>query len=293
MSAVTSLGPTASRTSRILKRLLLAFGVLVGLFVLRLVVGLGSAYAHYNSTPDFETFVASRPVSQVDLESWLPPGEVLARDTAWSIGVPETEDSQALHATFEVTMEHGAEQLLKASVEVAMVMDPETYASLGYSILCPSIQTRAGLRAIVQVGVIGSERLVGEADASGGSLVVDVVLVAGEGPNEFRVTELEGTPTEIGQQGPGFSLLRSIFGIVHPLGELPDEGLMHQSRSRVSLTWRKVDGGAQSMGYSPVQGRTNCEEYSHKITVSVEEHDGGLKRTSSRSIDYKWNDVIW
>jgi hypothetical protein len=290
---VDSVASKSSRWPRLLKRLALAAAALVALFVLRLTIGLGSAYAHYQSTPDFETFIAERAVTQAELESWLPVGELLARDTNWAIGEPQTVDNEVMRASFEITIEHGDERLLHCQVDVTKVADPETFACLGYSFACPSIQVRDGMRAIVQVGIRGKDALVGPAGVAGGSLLVDAVLVAGEGKDEFRVIELVNPPPGLDKPDIGLLWLRSVFGLVHPVGSLPEVGLVRQVRSRVTLTWTKTEGGAQSMGYSPPQGRTNCDEYSSKVTVNVRERDGGTSHTSSWSKRYTWNGETW
>lgn len=66
-----------------------------------------------------------------------------------------------------------------------------------------------------------------------------VVLVAGEGNDVFRVTELESQPNALPDPDIGFTWLRSALGLMHPMVDLPDKGLMHHVRSKVSLTWEK------------------------------------------------------
>ena len=277
------------------KLVLLAVAV-VAILVLRVVIGLGAAYMHYRSTQDFNAFVTERAVPQEEIEAWLPEGVTLAQGEAWTLGETREESVENLGVLVELRITHGDEVLLATTVEVLAEVDTETWDRVGLRIPIPGIEARDGMHAVVQVGLVNVESMLASSETAGGRVIVDAVLAAGPGENVFRIVELDETPESLEGLEPTLPLLKALFGLVHPSGELPDEGILHQTRASVDLTWRKLIGGTQNAGLGPSSTRTNCHEYSYETRISLVEHHNGrqsLSRSQSWIERFTWNDEVW
>lgn len=290
--------PSGSREPGLhwVKKLAIGLGILFGLFVLRTAIGLGSAFVHYRLTQDFESFIAEQAVSDEALEAWLPKGELLASDREWTFGRATLEDPVELVLNETFTIKHGEDLLLEAVINIRATATKDTWAEERYSISASKLHTVEGMRAVVQVGVRNKADLIQEVDGRRGVLFADVVLVAGDGPDEFRVVELMETPPKFEEWLSDISPLRALLGLVHPSGALPEEGWMHQVRSQVTMSWHKTSHGSGSVSFSPAAIRMNCDGYSFETEWGLEQlRDGhsGLQTKSSWSSRYTWNEDVW
>lgn len=284
------------RFPRWLVRLATVLAVVVLLGMLRTAVGLGAAFVHFRNTPDFEAFVEERAVPADIVEAWLPSGEVLASDEEWTAGEFDTPESEILMVATDVTIKHGSEVLLQTTVEFELAVDAESWIRRGCRIAVPAVQVRDGMHAVVQVGLGDVESLVEGNEPWQHKVVVDVLLVAGEGKNSFRVIELP----ESYEQLPGMDFadlaLRGLLGLAYSWSELPEEGLVYQVRGSFKRSWFRSSSGSSGPGFLMSELRTNCDEYSYDVEIVQRSAPGKVGGSSSKrnwSLKYAWNDQVW
>ena len=271
---------------------LVAVGLgVVALIVLRTLFGLGAAFAYYGKTQDFDSIVAERAVSAETLESWLPDGDSLARDAAFSLGEAEVEGAKEYGGTVVVRISHGDESLVETTVAFTAALDPETFDRRLFSFSPPEIRTREGMRAVVQVSLLDMDEFLGPGATARGCVYIDVVVAAGEGESEFRVVELPSSPASLPDTDERFSRFRMLFGLAHPGNDPPEEGLLYQLRTGFSLTWRKLENGSAWLGIYDAEMRTNGEAYSY--SMELEATGGPLSTTRSWNRTYQINDRTW
>ncbi|MCB9914590.1 MAG: hypothetical protein H6828_05505 [Planctomycetes bacterium] len=272
---------------------MLVFAVIV----LRMIAGVGLAYAHFKAAPKFADFVAEHPVDEAHALALLPPGEELAEGRAWSVGdVPPDATIETLVARTQAHVSHGDEVLLDATVEVALEVDAADGARLRATVRPPAIATRAGMRALVQVGLVGDEHLLASPTTGATQVVVDALVVAGEGPDLVRVVRLDAPPPALVEPERGLGLLRAALGLVYPRGELPEEGYVQHLRAECSLTWARTANGHQGLSVGESEYTTNCIEYSYESRVTQEDGRDELvatTHTSAWSRTFRWNESVW
>ena len=267
-----------------------------GVILLRMTLGVGLAYAHYQSVPDFATYIAEHPVSPERALTALPPGEVLVEDEAWELGdLSAGEDAIELGSVCHIRMKRGEESLLDARLDLVGMADRETYAVHGFRALPPELDVREGMRSCIQVGLLEPEALLESTDGSR-QVIVDAVLVSGEGPDLFRVVRLDRIPDDLEGLDLGLTFLRAMMGWIHPPGELPEEGLVAHARMRFFTDWSKQGGSVSGPSWQPSQVETNYSEYSLDVELELEGQEDGENRISARSgfsRTYRWNESVW
>ena len=292
-----------SQRSGIVK-IAIVVAAVIAILLLRQVIGLGAAFAHYSTAPDFDSVVAEYVVQPEKIDEWLPDGKLLTENEAWTLGESDPENWDKLGASIEVHITHGSQVLLETTVNLEALVDPETWARKGFLIPVPEIRTRDGMHAVVQVGLYGLPRFLDGGWSSGqavdypGQVFVDAVLAAGEGPDLFRVVELDSLPPSFEAFDLHSPMLRGLLGLFHPPGGVPEEGILHQARGNVYLSWRKYpSGGSGGPGLGASEARTNCLGYSNetRVTTSARKGDSGRgsKTTKTWSVNYTWNGKTW
>ncbi len=273
------------------------FGLLVIMaLIVRMAVGLSLAFLHYRSAQDFNSFVTERAVSEEVASSWLPVGEVLADGESWILGEEVGDDLTKLSASTEVTITHGSESLLDVTVKLQALADKEDWKRRKVWVSVPEIETDPRMHAIVQVGVLDVERVLASTGGVPGSIFVDVLLVAGAGEDQFRVVELDQRPPHLDGINLAWPIMRAVFGLMHPSGELPEQGLLHQARSSYSLSWNKDKGDTNGLGLMPLEARTNCTMFSYETKVTQRSlQSGHMSFSLSRSWkeSYSWDEKLW
>jgi hypothetical protein len=239
--------------------------------------------------------VTEHPVSQETLEAWLPDGELIARNATVTLGEPDVEGTQEHVGTVQVRVSHGEDVLLATAFSFAAALDSKTYDRRQFVFSVPSIQTRDGMHAIVQVGLLEPDKFLGDGSTAGGTVYVDALVVAGEGDDEFRVVELDTRPEALPDTNERFSSLRMLLGLAHPGGDPPEGGLLIQVRSGITLTWRKQDNGASGAGIMEGALRTSSKSYSYGVELQTRTETGGGKLSASRTWNrtYTWNGRVW
>ena len=164
--------------------------VAIGLFILRLVLGLGLGAYHYYTTATFDEYLQSTPVTdeyvsqQVDLSRAISEGEY------WQVGKSAPEDWKnsadvylAGHkAEFEIS--HGEDALLKLDLQVEYVLDQANSDHLGFQWSAPILLPGANMRALILVWVDEAALAIGDSTATEGKANVDVFLFSGGGPSK-------------------------------------------------------------------------------------------------------------
>lgn len=267
-----------------------------GVIVLRMVVGLGTAYAYYRSAQDFDSFVAERVVASEAIESWLMSGELLSEGQPWAVGDAGAANTSigAIETSVQVT--HGAERLLSTTIRFEGLIDNENGARKAFFAPVPDVETRADMHAVIQVGLLEVQQSLGDEPVHGAELIIETLLVAGEGEDVFRVIEIAELPVSIDEDRLAAQALRFLLGLAHPTGELPEEGLMHQARARYRLSWNKHPSGGGNASPSGGEIRTNCGSYSYETKLELRALTfAGLSITESysKSQNYSWNEKVW
>lgn len=263
--------------------------------LVRMTAGVGLAYAHFQRVPDFATFVGQRAVPRDAALALLPGGEVLGDAVQFGDWRPEASGLESVEEELHVTMRHGDELLLDALVLLEGQVDPNSLTLRAGRVGSASMQTREGMRALVQVGLVGGGNLETEVPADFGVLV-DVILVAGAGADEFRVTSLADEPPPLSGVSVGPGPVRLVLGLLHPPGELPESGLMARTRQVLPRAFGggPADGGRAERPLS--QFETNFDEYSIELHTGFERRFAGtavLEVEDQRNREYRWNEATW
>ena len=289
--------PKKARGPRWIRRVVLFAAVAAGLFVLRLGVGVGTAYAHYSTTEDFETAAAAQAVPTEVVESRLPGGERLATDAVWTSGQSLGEGNEELGVAFDFSLRRGAEVLLETTVDVTGAVAPEDWARLGYRFEPPRVRTHPSFRAVVQLTLVSTDDpFVALTPDSRGRVFVDVLLVAGAGDDEFRVVRSDAHPTVPMQEGLHLSPWRILLGLVYPAGEVPEEGLVYHLQGNAWPNGSRTGTSSSTASLGDCEFWTNCHQYSFEAGVELQVHEGGRDSfsTSTKWAEtYNWNGELW
>ena len=265
--------------------------ILFGLIVVRMVIGLSVDYLHYRATQDFASFVAQHEVEAATLEAARPAGELLSSTSPWSLGLSPEAEQSSQSVWCEVRIEHGDEQLLDAMVKVQVSETEGDPARRSLRVSLERVGSDPRLHSFIQVGVLPD----GDLLETGGEFLVDVQLAAGSGEDSFQVVELASIPPVWPDDSPS-SLLRGFLGLVHPMSELPAEGLVYHTRQRVSLRWRGFsESGGMLMSRSS-ELRLNCHEYSSAVEAIFTAFEDGRQRQRQATFwqdVYNWNEQVW
>ncbi|NQU50870.1 MAG: hypothetical protein HQ519_19630 [Planctomycetes bacterium] len=290
----------------------------IGLFVLRLVLGLGLGAYHYYTTATFDEYLQSTPVTdeyvsqQVDLTDAIGQGEL------WQVGKSAPEDWKnnadvyvAGHkAEFEIN--HGEDALLKLDLQVEYVLDQANSDHLGFQWSAPTLLPGANTRALILVWIDEAGLALGESTATGGKAKVDVFLFSGGGPSQIyylnsadRDTAYQESafglplaPPKLEFEGlPSFPFWRMLTGIVNQFGDPPAEGLVLFCKTGFEFCWLKEsDGNTSSGGISQPSIASNSEEYSREFNLRVStsmDRSEGLSSTFKVAQSSTWNGQVW
>lgn len=288
------------------RRIVLLVIVVVGLFVLRTVVGLTAAWIHFSSTQDFETYVAEHAVAPEEVENLLGSGPTLDGGgpwSPWSIGsidpdqLPPDSNLETRTLRLTVDIDHGDAVLLDLQLDIAVAMDADTYDREGIVVDAPVLRTHPGMRAVVSVGLGEIDQLLGPGSMGKGFAAVDVVLVSGGGEPELRFYELDSLPEPAGRSSaPSLPIWRMLSGIVHPLGSPPERGLIHHVNTRLTLDWHKSGSGSGGPSIRPPYATVNSEQYSYNRKIETASFLNGRHNFSTsveESRTWTWNGTIW
>jgi hypothetical protein len=265
--------------------------ILFGVVVVRMVIGLGLAYAYYRSAQNFDAFVTEHPVELAVLDSRVPTGTLLASASPWRLGGLGGGELETASLWCEVDIRHGDEQLLDAMVEVVAAESPGDAESRSLEVSLKRITTDPRLHALIQVGVVEN----GDLLEAGGEFVVDVALASGPGDDSLRVVELSAVPP-VWEDEPPFSLLRLLFGLMHPVSDHPPEGLIYRTRQRLTLDWSGTINEGTRLEGRTVDLKLNCHDYSSSVDASFSTFANGsrqLHQETNWSESYDWNEQVW
>ncbi len=306
------------RPPRWLKRLLVAAGFLVALYVLRLVLGLGLGAIHFSNTPDFEAYIRSNPVDVERLDAALAgidgseeSSTLFAGEVDPLVLDQEDETFELRGQVLEVDIQRGEEYILRYRQEFTLALDRETYDRHGIRVTTPLLVTGDGLRLISIVRLTPSEKMIGEGSNGKGHAVVDVILAAGEGEPRVRFGELgegsvrndistllagaEGLPP-LEQFQLELPCFRWLLGLVHPSDEIAEEGLLHHVSMPVFMNWEKLEDGRGGPSYQGARHFLSTTQYSFALRIAVSETRDGESAGSietSHSVEYRWSDELW
>jgi len=265
--------------------------VLLGLaaaYGITFVIGIISTWWHYNTADDFDTFLSKTHVTSAVLDSRMLEGTPLDGSQGWSLGPspPNQLPPGALHESWgkQLTLiaKHGDEELLHLNAEFFATVDPATATHWGAFASVPVVRTRPGMRAVVLVGLLGVEEMVGADSEGKGAAVIDVVLLAGEGESEVRFVELSEEPKHFDPQLASlfFPMVRALFGFAYPAGGLPDEGYIYHSRSFLRLNWEVREPGTLVTPMQMPSNYRNCTDYSFAMEATIRSIEKGEERSS-------------
>lgn len=306
------------RPPRWQKRVLVATGFLVAIYVLRLVLGLGLGAIHFSNTPDFETYLRSNPVDADRLDTALAGVEGNEDSSTLFWGEvdpmtldPEDETVELRAQVLEVDIQRGEKYILRYRQEFALALDRETWDRQGMRVTTPLLVTGEDLRVIAIVRLTPPERMIGEGSNGEGHAVVDVILAAGEGGPRVRFGELTEDPAAgdvstllAGAEGLPpleqfqleLSWFRWLLGLVHPSDEIAEAGLLHHVSVPVFLNWEKLQGGHGGPSFRDVRHWLSTKQYSFTLRVAVSDIRDGESAPSietSHYVEYRWNDELW
>ena len=80
-----------SQRSGIVK-IAIVVAAVIAILLLRQVIGVGAAFAHYSTAPDFDSVVAEYVVQPEKIDEWLPDGKLLTENEAWTLGESDPEN---------------------------------------------------------------------------------------------------------------------------------------------------------------------------------------------------------
>ena len=263
-------------------------GVILGfLYVARLILGMGTAAIHYANTPTFSEYVESHPVSDLDLAKRLPTGEAISENRQWSTGdvdplqlVKGEGEFELGEAVLKIEIDHGNDNLLSMEAKFAVSLRREDWTHHGVHIEVSSLDTAENMRAVVVATLSDPEKMIGKDSEAVGGAIIDVFLVAGTDPSETYFQLDPDGNVRSGGTGmntvPAIPMWQMVTGIAHNVEPLPEEGLIHHVRQRVSFDWNKLENGHSGPSQSFANHEVNTYEYSYEVTVSTKHSlDGG------------------
>jgi hypothetical protein len=156
------------------------------------------------------------------------------------------------------------------------------------------------MRAVVVTTLSDPEKMIGTDSEAVGGAIVDVFLIAGTDPSEtYFQLDPDGSVWSGGtgmNTAPKIPPWQMATGITHNVEPLPEEGLIHHVRQRISFDWDKHENGHSGPSSSFVNHEVNTSEYSYKVTASTEhsiDGGGGGDTTQSISLQRTWGSEIW
>ena len=301
--------------NRILRILLRLVIIVVVLFALRLVVGIGSAWIHYSRTPNFTTYITEHPVSAETVSKSFSESALLSSNQAFFAGAidpaslsSEQDGYERATRTAEMILHWGDEQLLRFSQSFHQTLDQE-WVRHGLRIDPPKIHSHPDMRVVAETRVFGLDEMFDTEQPGQGGVVLDVVLAAGSGENQFRITggeahnvvKLDSPEYGLGQlmggsgKGLSFPWWRAATGITHNLKRLPEEGLIHHFQLVVRFDRVKTENGSSGPSTHFPKHAVSTPEYSYAWSVSQgagpDDTSGGSSETK-QSMIRRWNGTI-
>ena len=302
-----------NRPLRILLRLVILG---VAFFVLRLVVGFGSAWIHYSRTPNFTSYIAEYPVSAETVSKAFGESTLLSSNQAFFAGpidpatlAPEEDVYERSTRTAEIILEWGDEHVLRFSQSFHQSLD-EDWVRHGLRIDPPQLQNHSGMRVVAETRVFDLEEMFDAEQPGRGGVVLDVVLAAGAGENQFRITEGEvhtvarldspeyafGGLFGLTENRSSFPWWRRVTGITHNLKPLPEEGLIHRFQLVIRFDRIKRKNGSSGPSSHFPNHAVSTPEYSYAWSVSQGAGpDDSSVATSEikQSVIRRWNNTVW
>ncbi len=291
--------------------------LIVVLFVLRLVVGLGTAAYHYNNTQTYSEYLQNHEVTPAYFQSQVALPTPLHRGTTWQQGMTadadwEKNDQNYLGgAKIEINIDHGEDLMLQLEQDVEYLIDSTTNEHLGFQWSTPVLRTGVNLRAVVLVWLDEDALKLGPGSAKAGKATVDAFLLAGADRSEIYYLDRNDRDAAFAGQtlglpihpnffedGPAveFPLWRALTGIVNHFGEPPTEGLIHFATNRVNFDWEKRDRTMAHGGHYRPATFVNTDEYSYRTRCKVSAlHNRSHSHSTTHEISktQEWNDRIW
>lgn len=146
------------------------------------------------------------------------------------------------------------------------------------------------------------DRAAGE--GRGPALQLDVFVLAG--PGQVELIEHVGHGPSYRLKGAtlgtdalmGMVLKGMLFGIMHPMGGPPSEGIGYHAQSKLYATWSREEGGSEGAGFGIMGATATTRQYSIRIDAeSVAEapysRDAPSTMTREVSLSYTWNGEVW
>lgn len=274
-------------------KLLLIFIVLIVGITLWAGFGLGADYVEYRATQDFDSFIAEVPVATEELNAWLPSGELLMTNQAWSTGAQSS--GQKVRAEVKLSIERGKQSLLSTTVQIYGVVNRETGVIENLEVLVPETNTRNDVHAVVQVGIYHFPELMLE-DLGKCEVFVEAILAAGSGSDEFRVVALDTKPKRKRRKKTKGPRLHALLGLLHPTSKLPDTGILYQARASFIPKWEVTGDHVRGPEAKRMEMLTNCREYTYDISISMRTAVGDgpwSGETENWHLQSTWNGEIW
>ena len=262
--------------------------VLIGLGVLRFVLPIGVAFAHYRFTPEFREWVSSHPADDSIWRANVPGGVEVSRELPWRSSDSKASDRHGRWVP-RVEVRHGDEILVDLELDVSYEsrevedwaeQDSPSEAFVALEVSVKQLTLDPDFHAIAVLSFQKLDQNDGELreglQRQGPAVQLDVFALSG--PGELQVV-IQDVPS-IGS-GPGnemiaggqfterrFGAVRTIIGLVHPLGDPPEEGIAYQARTRLFPSWTKNAGGSGGACHGPIKFGVSSEQYSVHLKCS-------------------------
>jgi hypothetical protein len=304
--------PSKPRWLRVTAKIVLS---IVAILFLRTVLGLGLAWCFYRTTPNFHDHAREFPADEIEFEHRLPDGEssLTLPYVLGSVDIDELAPQSPRskysreggpmmsRRDLEIELDHGSERLLSFHQWFDIAIDREAWDHVAFRANAPVVQTAQGFRSVTVLTLPTADELVGEESGEGGKVTIDVLLLAGEGPDEVRVrVEEGGHPERVEFPEPDLStaFLRAAAGLMHPSKSPPAEGIVHHFRQKLSFDWTIEEDrqGSGGPGWQFTDHWTNAGAYSYGFEVRQPvsmNGSGGGNITTGQQVEFTWGDVIW
>jgi hypothetical protein len=287
---------------KLLRRLAVVLVVLIGL---RIVIPLGTSWAHYRSTPGFREWVSEQPVGDDVWRAAVPTGEELSRGVPWS-SHDDPQGERSGRWTPAISVHHGDELLMELELGVSYASREVEGGNEAFEGLAVSV-TRSQLDPDFHgIAVLSVEGLSGYADgvpgtgrAEGPRVQLDAFALAGPGPLEVLVQEvaaLDAAPPPLsGSFGDGYlTAWRYLTGIPYSNGRPPEEGLAYQARTTFTPTWSSTTTGAVTQWHFA----GNSQQYSAKLAgeqsvKSPLNEQASFSISAHRDVHFTWQGEVW